>query len=103
MRVLKFDVSGQSIKKDPDCNFDGIVKGTKGYLQAEFTFDKEWDGCKIAAVFTKYGKEYAAPLKNNVCEIPDEALTYKEFSVKVVGVRNDYRITTNSEKVMQNE
>jgi hypothetical protein len=34
LRVLDFIVSGQTVKPDPLCDFDGIVAGSSGYLQA---------------------------------------------------------------------
>lgn len=44
MRTLKFIVEAQNIKEDPNCDFSGLVKGTKGYLYAEFIFRKStWD------------------------------------------------------------
>lgn len=102
MRTLKFIVEGQSIKQDPSCNFSGIVPGTKGYLKAEFSFSKDWKDCRKAAVFELLRNEYPAPIVGNTCEIPAEALTWKSFSVKVVGERDGYRITTNRVEVKQN-
>ena len=102
MRTLKFIVEGQSIKQDPSCDFTGIVPGTKGYLKAEFSFSNEWKGCKKAAVFELLRNEYPAPLIGNSCEIPAEALTWKTFSVRVVGDMDGYRITTNRLEVKQN-
>lgn len=101
MRLIKFIVNGQTIKPDPACDFKGIVKGTKGYLTAEFAFDKDWDGCRKAAVFTKLGKDYPVPVRNDKCKIPAEALTWANFFVQVVGEREGYRITTNKAEVKQ--
>ena len=53
MRILQFKVTGQNLSKDGD--FSGIVAGTKGYLYTAYNFDGEWDGCKKAAVFVRYG------------------------------------------------
>lgn len=102
MRTLKFIVDGQSIKKDPSCDFKGLVPGTKGYLEAHFQFSDEWKNCKKAAVFGSLGQEYAVPLINGKCEIPEKALTWRLFSVKVAGIRDGYRITTNKVEVLQN-
>lgn len=49
MRVLHFSVNEQNIKKSGD--FSGIVKGSKGYLKAEFSFGSEWSRRKAAASF----------------------------------------------------
>lgn len=101
MRTLKFIIAAQAIIKDPDCDFSGIVSGTKGYLYAQFSFSEEWEGCRMAAVFSSLGKEYPRPIKNGGCEIPAEALTWDYFGVRVVGQRENYRITTDEVKVKQ--
>lgn len=74
MRVLEFVAEGQTLKRDPRCDFAGIVSGSKGYLHACFHFCKEWKGCKKVAVFSCKGKDYPVPLDYNMCEIPAEAL-----------------------------
>lgn len=102
MRTLKFNVEGQSLKKDSTCDFSGIVKGSKGYLQCSFSFSREWAGCKVAASFWSYDKEKgAAPVKNGRCKIPDEITDFKSFQVCLIGVRDGYRITTNRVKIEQ--
>lgn len=102
MRILKFIVQTQIITMDPGCDFSGIVSGTKGYLQAQFNVSKEWAGCRMAAVFRCLGKEYAQPVKNGRCEIPADALTWDRFSVRLVGQKENYRITTD-EIIIQQE
>lgn len=101
MRILKFIITDQSIQKDPDCDFSGIVSGTKGYLYAQFSFSKEWEGCRVAAVFNCLGKSYPSPVINGKCIIPADALTWDYFGVSVIGQRENYRITTNEIKVDQ--
>ena len=102
MRTLLFDVNGQSIQKNKHCDFTGMVKGSKGYLKARFNLSKDWNGCKIAASFFKLGTEYPVIVKNGVCDIPDDALTWKSFSVKLVGMRSDgYMIQTNKLEIKQ--
>lgn len=101
MRTLKFIIIAQNVQKDPDCDFSGIVAGTEGYLQAQFNVSKEWAGCRMAAVFRCLGKEYAQPVKNGRCEIPADALEWDYFGVRVVGERENYRITTNEIKIRQ--
>ena len=71
MRTLKFNVEGQSLKKDSACDFSGIVKGSKGYLQCSFSFSREWAGCKVAASFWSYDKEKGATPVVNVFIRPD--------------------------------
>ena len=101
MRTLKFIVDGQKIAQDPMFDSKGLIPGTKGYLEASFQFSDEWKGCKKAAVFGSLGQEYAVPLVNGKCEIPEKALTWRVFSVKVAGIRDGYRITTNKVEVLQ--
>ena len=102
MRILKFIIQAQSIIADPVCVYSGIVSGTKGYLQAQFNVSKEWAGCRMAAVFRCLRKEYAQPVKNGRCEIPADALTWDRFSVRLVGQKENYRITTD-EIIIQQE
>ena len=101
MRSLNFIAMGQNLQKDPVCDFSGLVKGSKGYLQAHFSFDAEWSGCGKVAVFTRLGKEYPAKLSADICMIPEEALSYSRFNVHVVGVRDGFRIQTNDLKIEQ--
>ena len=96
MRTLKFNVEGQSLKKDPACDFSGIVKGSKGYLQCSFSFSREWAGCKVAASFLSYDKEIdAAAVAHGVCQIPDGITDFRRFGVSLAGVKDGYRITTS--------
>ena len=95
MRVLSFDVNGQHISKNPDCDFSGLVAGTRTYLQAHFSFSPDWDGCVLIASFWKGSKEHAVPIKDNVCMIPPEVLVGKSYGLSVIGQRSDYRITSN--------
>ena len=101
MRSLNFIAVGQNLQKDPTCDFTGIVKGSKGYLQAHFSFDDEWSGCGKVAVFTRLGKEYPVKLSADTCTIPEEALQYSRFNVHGIGVRDGFRIQTNDLKIEQ--
>lgn len=96
MRTLKFIVDEQSLRKDPACDFSGVVKGSKGYLQCSFSFSKEWNGCKVAASFWSYDKEIdAAAVIDGVCQIPDGVTDRRRFRISLTGVKDGYRITTN--------
>lgn len=101
MRLLEFNVNAQKIEKAPDCNFDDIVAGTSGYLKARFTFSSEWEKCVKVAQFWRASEEYAVLIKDNMCEIPPEALTGATFRVSVIGQRGDYRIPTNKVLIRQ--
>lgn len=104
MRTLKFKVDGQSITLDPECDVSNLIPGTNGYVQAKFTFSREWDRCiKVAAFYSNLGKEYEPQVLKNgeVCNIPPEALKKSIFKVKVLGKKNDYTLCTNKVTVYQ--
>ena len=101
MRVLEFIVKGQKLTKNPLCDFENLVSGTKGYLKAQFTFSEEWSDCILIARFFRGDEEHAVQIINNTCEIPPEALTGMTFRVSVLGQRNDYQIRTNQVVVRQ--
>jgi hypothetical protein len=104
MRTLKFIVDDQIVKMDPDCDFSGLVPGTEGYLQAEFSFSSEWSDCvKVAGFFSTIGREYPPQLLKDgrTCIIPKEALEKRSFRIQVIGARKDFKITTNRITVKQ--
>ena len=105
MRILKFIVDNQIIKQDPDCDFSNLVPGTEEYLQAEFSFSKEWSGCvKVAAFWSALGREYPPQeIKNGkTCMIPSEALKRRSFKIQVVGKNRNTKLTTNKLQIIQN-
>ena len=104
MRTLRFIVDGQSITLDPECDVNTLVPGTNGYVQASFTFSRDWDRCvKVAAFYSNLGTEYEPQVLNDgeVCNIPPEALKNSIFKVKIYGRKNDYLICTNKVTVHQ--
>lgn len=103
MRTLKFIIEGLSIRKDSQCDFSGIVPGTKGYLRAEFDFDYDWSSCKKMVVFSHPSIE-SIPVRvtNNTCMIPEEVLKYRKFKMEVIGVKTGLRLATNKLEVEQN-
>ena len=104
MQTLKFNVNGQAIALDPSCDTSKLVPGTNGYVQAEFTFSKEWDGCvKVAGFYSNLGIEYDPQVikSGEVCDIPAEVLKKSIFKVKVFGRKKDYTICTNKVSVHQ--
>ena len=106
MRTLKFIVDKQIIKEDPKCDFNGLVPGTEGYVQASFSFSPEWDGCaKVASFLSTLGKEYPPQIITSAgnCMIPAEALKRRSFKIQVIGKdQNGARLKTNNIKVTQN-
>lgn len=105
MRTLKFIVNAQSIIQNPECDFTGLVPGTKGYLEAEFSFSDEWSGtAKVVEFSSNLGREYAPQvlMNNKVCVIPYEALKNRIFKIRVIGKKGDFEISTNKLAVCQN-
>lgn len=103
MRTLKFIVNGQLIEKDPKCNFEGLVPGSTGYLQAEFSFSNEWKGFAKAASFRSVlGNEYPPQMLKDgkTCIIPEEALKKRWFFIKIHGLKNDEMLVTNKVSVV---
>lgn len=98
MRKLQFVVSGQTLIKSKNCDFNNIVAGTAGYLEMSFVFNKEWEDMIIAAAFTPYMErgEYASIVNDGTCVVPREVSTMQVFRVGIVGESVDGRkITTN--------
>lgn len=104
MRVLRFIVNDQIITQDPNCDFTGLVPGTEGYLQANFSFSPEWIGCaKVAAFYSPFGKEYPPQILKDgaTCVIPSEALEKQSFKIQVIGKRKDVKLLTNKVVISQ--
>lgn len=103
MRELRFIVTGQSIKKDPSCDFSCLVPGTKGYLKAVFSFDDAWRGCEKIVEFRRYASQepISDRMKDNTCMIPEEILLGDKFHVSVIGIKPGFRIITNMIGVRQ--
>ena len=98
-RILAFKINRQRIEKNGD--FSGLVKGTRGYLQASFSYTTEWNGCKKAAVFLVDEKEYPVPVIQDKCDVPDEVAEKTFWELKLVGEKDEFRITTNTVGVAQ--
>lgn len=105
MRTLRFIVDGQVITKDPTCDFEGLVPGSEGYLQAEFNLSSEWrDAAIVASFWSVMGQEYQ-PQKltsNKTCVIPSEALARRTFKIQLIGLtRKGVKLKTNKIDVHQ--
>lgn len=102
MRTLSFNINGLAIRKDPECDFSGLVPGTRGYLKASFNFDSDWSGCAKMVVFSRPGLEdTAVRVHANRCSIPDEVLEKRRFKMKIIGVKPGVRLITNNLEVRQ--
>lgn len=105
MKTLRFIVDNQLIKKDPNCDFSNLVPGSKGYMTAEFSFSKEWNGMsKVVGFYSPLGREYPPRVlaDGKTCVIPFEALEKRIFKIQVVGRKGDTTLRTNKAIVYQN-
>ena len=91
MRTITFNVNQQRIKNSNSvCH---VYKGTDNYLQLEFNFSDDWNGCAKAISFVS-DKEVALLLKDNKCVVPKEAFDDAKLVFYLVGKRKNYRIQT---------
>lgn len=104
MRTLRFIVDGETIVKDPSCDFSGLFPGTNPDIRAEFVFSPEWESrVKVVAFWSILGKEYEPQLVNeqNLCKIPEEALEKPAFKVQILGKHRGRNFQTNTTIVYQ--
>ncbi len=103
LRELKFVVEGQIVSADPECDFSNLIPGTDGYLQASFSFSKEWCGCVKAVGFWANNEECPAQLLEDgkTCIIPPEALKGRRFTIGVYGRGHQVRLATNKITITQ--
>lgn len=96
MRILKFNVRRQTIRKDPACDFRGLVRGSVGYLSCQFSFDSDWDDLNKVAEFRRAGSDNTVSvlLVDGACEVPDDIASAKRWSVRVVGGKGEKRLRT---------
>lgn len=107
MRILKFIIEGRTIKPDPTCDFSNLIPGTENFIQAQFSFSKEWNNCvKVAAFYSMLGAEYEPQQirPDNTCIIPVEAIKRHRFKLQVYGLNNNNndKLCTNKITVEQN-
>lgn len=104
MKILKFDVNGQAITLNPESDTANLIPGTEGYVQAEFTFSSDWDGCvKVVAFYSNLGREYEPRILKDGkhCTIPAEALKNSIFKLRVLGQKTGYTIRTDKFAIHQ--
>ena len=104
MRTLKFVVDDLSIKQDRTCSFRGLFPGPDQWIEAEFTFSKDWDGVpKVAAFYSMMDKEFTPQIINedNRCVIPSEALKLPAFKMQILGNKRGKIMTTNTMTIYQ--
>lgn len=104
MRTLDFIVNKDTIEQDPSCDFTGLFPGKNDSVQARFTFSPEWKNrAKVVAFWSILNNEYSPRVLNdeNVCEIPEEALSRPAFKVQVLGKQRGRKYHTNLITVYQ--
>jgi hypothetical protein len=102
MRDLLFNVKGQELKKDVNCNFGNLVAGSENYLNCKFKFSQDWEGFGKVAVFKNAVQdEYAVIIRNGECLIPNEALTGNKFTLIIRGLKQGVKLITNSITIEQ--
>lgn len=101
MRTLQFTVEGQMLRKDGD--FSNIIKGSKGFLKCRFDFlGRDLMDAKIIALFERNKKEYAVPVDiDGTCMVPDEVTDEPCYKLRIVGVRDNCRMYTDSVTIRQ--
>ena len=90
MRTINFKVNQQRIKNTNSIAF--VYGGTDNYLNLEFKFSDDWDGCVKAISFGS--KKIAVLLKDDKCVVPKEAFDENQLSFYIVGKKKNYRIET---------
>lgn len=104
MRILKFIVEGQTLRKDPECDFSHIIKGSKDYLGCSFKLPADWRNIPLAATFTHYGKEIcASPVFSGACLVDNSVTDYKNFKISLTAIKNGEIVRTNAVKIWQEE
>lgn len=104
MRTLSFNVEGQRLRKDADCDFNGLMAGTKNYLRLSFFFDYEWNDCTKHVIFFEGDDRWHVHLENNKCMVPDDIAAKEVIRLYLIGnkVDTDYLILTNPINIRQN-
>jgi hypothetical protein len=96
MRELLFNISGQKLEKNENCNFDDIVMNSNNYLKLLFDFDASWGGSRKAIKLTNgKDKEVNLLIKGNSCLVPNDITNNNYFTLKLYGKNNISEFETN--------
>lgn len=101
MRTLKFNVRGQTLEKDPKCDYGNIVAGSKEYLLFEFNFSEELNGYRKVACFIDGPDIEYVPIINERCIVPDNVTDSRKISFFLTFVANDQKFATNKLSIKQ--
>lgn len=102
MRTLEFDVNATALSKSSNCDFSGLIKGSKKYLVCHFTFDNTWDGARRIVEFqTKEEDKFYELTDENACYVPDDFAAENYFKVSIHGVKDKEQFETNKVLIRQ--
>ena len=104
MRMLSFMVDGDTIVKDPTCDFRGLSSVKDEFVKAKFTFSEEWAGAVIVLGITSFRYEYDPIIvgKDGRCQIPTKVFQRSIFDLQLFGRNREVRLKTNPLKINQN-
>mgnify|MGYP005850694801 CR=1 FL=1 len=77
MRELHFDVTGQLLRRNKQCDFENIVRGSDNYLCLVFHFNQEWQGTKrVISLYDVDGKQTNEIIQElNMAEVAEVTFT----------------------------
>lgn len=95
MRELHFDVTGQLLRRNKQCDFENIVRGSDNYLCLVFHFDNDWKETKrVISFYDVDGKQTNEIIQDKVT-VPVDVTHGSMFYFELTGKSNKTRITTN--------
>lgn len=100
MRELKFNVKGQTLEKDPNCDFDGLIMGSNNYICLVFNFSDEWKEARRAIEFTAGNMNKFYEIDSAVI-LPEEITVKPYFKITLHAVSGDTQFKTNSVLIRQ--
>lgn len=107
MRTLKFILDGQKLKKDPSCDFTGLICGTMNYVKLSFDVSGDWNKCFIIVSFLDENDHEidASELKNFECLVPNTTSSYKKYKIRLIGCdrTGNCKIISSMQEIRQKE
>lgn len=101
MRVLKFKMNQQKLEKDPSCDFQNIIQGSKKYLCCCFSFDEDLQNYRKVACFIKEKAIEYVPIINDRCFVPDSIAQSDVINFFITFVDGEEKFETNQIYVRQ--
>ena len=95
MRELHFDVAGQLLRRNKQCDFENIVRGSDNYLCLVFHFDNDWRETKrVISMYDVDGNQINES-EQDKATVPVSVTHGSMFYFELTGKSNKTRITTN--------